>query len=89
MQYSESGADGEQEDDEEGNSDMTMMNAAWRAMKEAGDLLATLLSVPTTVDVAIWTSNEVAHHGSLFGTWLLEVEHRGAFAHIVSHCSVE
>ena len=48
------------------------------------DLLATLLS--TAKSTAIWPTNELDGHGQLFGIWLLEIEHRGAFAHIVS-CS--
>ena len=46
------------------------------------NLLATLL--PVAQRAAIWPIHELDGYGRLFGTWLLEIEHRGAFAHIVS-----
>lgn len=32
--------------------------------------------------------DQVDEHGQLFGVWLLEIEHRGAFAHIVRYISL-
>ena len=49
------------------------------------NLLATLL--PKAQRLAIWPIHELDGHGRLFGTWLLEIEHRGAFAHIVGRGS--
>ena len=34
--------------------------------------------------VSVWSVDEMASHASLFATWLLEIGHRGVFAHVVS-----
>lgn len=32
----------------------------------------------------MWSEQELSLYGRLFGTWLIQVDHRGAVAHIVS-----
>lgn len=32
---------------------------------------------------SVWSVGEMSSHASLFATWLLEIGHRGVFAHVV------
>ncbi|SGZ26074.1 BQ5605_C024g09829 [Microbotryum silenes-dioicae] len=60
-----------------------ILSATWRAMKEAGELLETILRLPSELGAdpfrSIWSFEEIQHIGSLFATWLARIRHRGAF----------
>ncbi|GJN90356.1 hypothetical protein Rhopal_003367-T1 [Rhodotorula paludigena] len=63
-----------------------ILSACWRAMKEAGELLETLVRLPSELDTAsfrqIWSYDELAAVGELFGTWLRLARHRGTVANL-------
>ncbi|GAA5977823.1 hypothetical protein JCM11641_006083 [Rhodosporidiobolus odoratus] len=60
-----------------------ILSACWRAMKEAGELLETILRLPSelgsTAFRQVWQYDEIRSIGSLFGDWLARIRHRGAF----------
>ncbi|GAA6027127.1 hypothetical protein JCM8097_002413 [Rhodosporidiobolus ruineniae] len=60
-----------------------ILSACWRAMKEAGELLETILRLPSELGTAsfqqVWSYNEIREIGDLFGVWLARIRHRGAF----------
>ncbi|GAA5998529.1 tRNA methylation protein TRM732 [Rhodotorula paludigena] len=63
-----------------------ILSACWRAMKEAGELLETLVRLPSELDTAsfrqIWSYDELVAVGELFGTWLRLARHRGTVANL-------
>ncbi|SCV70448.1 BQ2448_1842 [Microbotryum intermedium] len=60
-----------------------ILSATWRAMKEAGELLETILRLTSELGAdafrLIWSFEEIQHIGSLIATWLARIRHRGAF----------
>ncbi|KAK4700043.1 thyroid adenoma-associated protein, partial [Phenoliferia sp. Uapishka_3] len=60
-----------------------LLSATWRAMKEAGELVETLLRIPSEPSVdqlrVIWSLDDIKHIGDLYATWLALIRHRGAF----------
>ncbi|KPV74232.1 uncharacterized protein RHOBADRAFT_54083 [Rhodotorula graminis WP1] len=87
-----SAADVEGADDEEvapgsgGVQHKIILSACWRAMKEAGELLETILRIPSELDTAsfrqVWSYDEIRAIGELFGTWLRLARHRGTVANL-------
>ncbi|GAA5880079.1 hypothetical protein JCM3774_003302 [Rhodotorula dairenensis] len=63
-----------------------ILNACWRAMKEAGELLETILRIPSEFDTEafrfVWRYDEVCAIGDLFGAWLRLARHRGTVANL-------
>ncbi|GAA5990105.1 hypothetical protein JCM10908_005823 [Rhodotorula pacifica] len=63
-----------------------ILNACWRAMKEGGELLETILRIPSEFDTAafrfVWQYEEICEIGDLFGTWLRLARHRGTVANL-------
>ncbi|GAA6058973.1 hypothetical protein JCM10212_001683 [Sporobolomyces blumeae] len=59
-----------------------ILNACWRAVKEASELLETLLRLPSELGAvafrSIWTFDEICSIGDLFADWLRRIRHRGA-----------
>ncbi|GAA5888047.1 hypothetical protein JCM5296_005415 [Sporobolomyces johnsonii] len=59
-----------------------ILNACWRAMKEAGELLETVLRLPSELGTSsfrfVWHYEEVCEIGELFAVWLRRIRHRGA-----------
>ncbi|KAK4051970.1 hypothetical protein OIO90_004500 [Microbotryomycetes sp. JL221] len=66
-----------------------ILSATWRAMKEAGELLETILRLPSElgpeVFKQIWSLNSIKHIGGLFAEWLARIRHRGGYM-AVSPC---
>lgn len=60
-----------------------ILSACWRAMKEAGELLETILRLPSELGSEafqeVWHYDEIREIGELFGVWLARIRHRGAF----------
>ncbi|KAL8286525.1 hypothetical protein RQP46_004542 [Phenoliferia psychrophenolica] len=60
-----------------------LLSATWRAMKEASELVETLLRIPSEHGVeqlrTIWNLDDIKHIGDLYATWLALIRHRGAF----------
>ncbi|GAA5941468.1 hypothetical protein JCM10213_006094 [Rhodosporidiobolus nylandii] len=60
-----------------------ILSACWRAMKEAGELLETILRLPSELGTSafrqIWSYEEIRAIGDLYGVWLARIRHRGAF----------
>ncbi|GAA5824054.1 hypothetical protein JCM11251_001502 [Rhodosporidiobolus azoricus] len=60
-----------------------ILSACWRAMKEAGELLETILRLPSELGTVafrqVWSYNEIRAIGDLYGDWLARIRHRGAF----------
>ena len=77
------GVDGTETETLSGPMHKIILSASWRAMKEAGELLETILRLPSELGgegfQRIWSLDEVKHVGALFATWLARVRHRGAF----------
>ncbi|GAA6057628.1 hypothetical protein JCM3770_005003 [Rhodotorula araucariae] len=63
-----------------------ILSACWRAMKEAGELLETILRLPSELDTEsfrqVWSLDEIRAIGELFGTWLRLARHRGTVANL-------
>ncbi|KAK8849592.1 hypothetical protein IAR55_004927 [Kwoniella newhampshirensis] len=78
------GGDGVEDDDE--NMDHTgLLSGCWRATKDAGELLDTIITLPISQHVGnqtVWTKEEVNQAGRSFLTWLHEIRHRGTFSKI-------
>ncbi|KAI5474356.1 DNA polymerase gamma subunit 1 [Pseudohyphozyma bogoriensis] len=79
-------AEGVEEEEAEGSGGpmhKIILSATWRAMKEASELLETILRLPSELGAeafqAIWSQAEVEHVGDLFASWLARIRHRGAF----------
>ncbi|KAM0786330.1 hypothetical protein ACM66B_001803 [Microbotryomycetes sp. NB124-2] len=66
-----------------------ILSATWRAIKEAGELLETILRLPTELGPdafkQVWTLEDVKHIGALFAEWLARIRHRGGYM-AVSPC---
>ncbi|GAA5902144.1 hypothetical protein JCM8208_002487 [Rhodotorula glutinis] len=87
-----SAADADGAEDEEvaqgsgGAQHKIILSACWRAMKEAGELLETILRIPSELDTAsfrqVWSYDEIRAIGELFGTWLRLARHRGTVANL-------
>ncbi|GAA5841760.1 hypothetical protein JCM9279_003095 [Rhodotorula babjevae] len=85
-------ADADEEEDVEiaagsgGAQHKIILSACWRAMKEAGELLETILRIPSELDTAsfrqVWDYDEIRAIGELFGTWLRLARHRGTVANL-------
>ncbi|GAA5899201.1 hypothetical protein JCM6882_009282 [Rhodosporidiobolus microsporus] len=78
------GEDGEDAADGTGGPQhKIILSACWRAMKEAGELLETILRLPSelgsTAFRQVWQYDEIRAIGDLFGDWLARIRHRGAF----------
>ncbi|KAK4050266.1 hypothetical protein OIV83_003587 [Microbotryomycetes sp. JL201] len=60
-----------------------ILSATWRAIKEAGELLETILRLPTELGTdafkQVWTTDDVKHIGALFAEWLARIRHRGGY----------
>ncbi|BGP09501.1 hypothetical protein JCM10049v2_005374 [Rhodotorula toruloides] len=69
-----------------GTQHKIILSACWRAMKEAGELLETILRIPSELDTdtfrQIWHLDEIRAIGDLFGTWLRLARHRGTVANL-------
>ncbi|GEM08658.1 proteophosphoglycan ppg4 [Rhodotorula toruloides] len=69
-----------------GTQHKIILSACWRAMKEAGELLETILRIPSELDAdafrQIWHFDEIEAIGDLFGTWLRLARHRGTVANL-------
>ncbi|BGP33485.1 hypothetical protein JCM10296v2_005289 [Rhodotorula toruloides] len=69
-----------------GTQHKIILSACWRAMKEAGELLETILRIPSELDAdtfrLIWNLDEIRAIGDLFGTWLRLARHRGTVANL-------
>lgn len=94
----------------EDSTDQIILNASWRAIKEAryasakglggefllisgharSNLLSVVLGLPTQLRSSLWSKEELSKHASLFPTWLIDITHRGVFAHVVCqrNCTV-
>ncbi|GAA6013372.1 hypothetical protein JCM8202_003123 [Rhodotorula sphaerocarpa] len=63
-----------------------ILNACWRAMKEAGELLETILRIPsefgTEAFEQVWHLDEICAIGDLFGSWMRLARHRGTVANL-------
>ncbi|WWC65932.1 uncharacterized protein I303_108554 [Kwoniella dejecticola CBS 10117] len=79
---------GDEEDDGEGEEmDHTgLLSGCWRATRNAGELLATIVSLPITQSASqtIWSKENVDRAGQLFLIWMHEIRHRGTFSKIAS-----
>lgn len=87
----------------EDSTDQIILNASWRAIKEAryasakgfgrgfplistharSNLLSVVLGLPTQLRSSLWSTEELSKHSSFFATWLIDITHRGVFAHVV------
>ncbi|WVW86816.1 hypothetical protein I302_108871 [Kwoniella bestiolae CBS 10118] len=79
--------DDEEEDGDggEGMDHTVLLSGCWRATKSAGELLATIISLPITqsgTSQTIWTRAEIDTAGECFLTWMHEIKHRGTFSKI-------
>ncbi|OCF46051.1 hypothetical protein I317_00139 [Kwoniella heveanensis CBS 569] len=80
------GEDGEG-DDEESMDHTGLLSGCWRATRNAGELLATIISLPITqagASQVVWTTAQVDQAGQFFLTWMHEIRHRGTFSKIAS-----
>ncbi|WVF68582.1 hypothetical protein IAT40_003351 [Kwoniella sp. CBS 6097] len=80
------GEDGEG-DDEESMDHTGLLSGCWRATRNAGELLATIISLPITqagASQVVWTTEQVDQAGQFFLTWMHEIRHRGTFSKIAS-----
>ncbi|KAL7425015.1 hypothetical protein Q5752_000702 [Cryptotrichosporon argae] len=62
-----------------------LLSGCWRAMKEAADLLATIVALPflqAKDSQTVWAAEDVDRSGRTFLLWLSEIRHRGTFAKI-------
>ncbi|KAK4688723.1 thyroid adenoma-associated protein, partial [Tremellales sp. Uapishka_1] len=74
------GGDEGEEEDHTG-----LLSGCWRATKEAGDLLSTVITSPFLClgeKQIVWTKEDVAKAGDTFLIWLHEIRHRGTFSKI-------
>ncbi|GAA5873994.1 hypothetical protein JCM16303_002654 [Sporobolomyces ruberrimus] len=59
-----------------------ILSACWRSIKEASELLETLLRLPSELGTEefknIWRLEEICEMGDLFADWLRRIRHRGA-----------
>ncbi|GAA5895288.1 tRNA methylation protein TRM732 [Sporobolomyces salmoneus] len=59
-----------------------ILSACWRSIKEASELVETLLRLPSelgsTAFQAVWNYDEICEMGELFADWLRRIRHRGA-----------
>ncbi|WVQ66397.1 uncharacterized protein L199_004577 [Kwoniella botswanensis] len=78
----------DEEEDGEGGEEMDhtgLLSGCWRATRNAGELLATIIYLPITqsgVSQTIWTKDEINIAGECFLTWMHEIKHRGTFSKI-------
>ncbi|WWC92899.1 uncharacterized protein L201_007861 [Kwoniella dendrophila CBS 6074] len=82
------GAD-EEEDGEggEGMDHTGLLSGCWRATRNAGELLATIVSLPINQSGAsqtVWTKEGIDTAGQCFLTWMHEIRHRGTFSKIAT-----
>lgn len=58
-----------------------ILSSSWRAMKENGELLETILRIPAGLDLesfqSTWSVEEIVHMGELYAVWMAKVRHRG------------
>ncbi|WVQ79286.1 hypothetical protein IAT38_001382 [Cryptococcus sp. DSM 104549] len=74
---------GDEGDDEEGMDHTGLLSGCWRATMTAGELLATIITLPIVQRVPdMWTREEVDSAGQCFLVWLHEIRHRGTFSKI-------
>ncbi|KAI8461092.1 putative death-receptor fusion protein-domain-containing protein [Phakopsora pachyrhizi] len=68
-----------------------ILSVCWRSMKEASELLAQVVKIAVTAllngrsdtpGFQLLTYEELMEIGKLFGQWMLEIRHRGAFSAI-------
>ncbi|WVO13844.1 hypothetical protein L204_101467 [Cryptococcus depauperatus] len=72
-------------ENEEGMDHTGLLFGCWRATMTAGELLATLISLPifqAGASQIIWSINDVDSAGQTFLVWLHEIRHRGTFSKI-------
>ncbi|GAA5960789.1 hypothetical protein JCM3765_000817 [Sporobolomyces pararoseus] len=59
-----------------------ILSACWRSIKEASELLETLLRIPLELGTpafrTVWKLEEIHEMGDLFADWLRRIRHRGA-----------
>ncbi|GAA5933380.1 tRNA methylation protein TRM732 [Sporobolomyces koalae] len=59
-----------------------ILSACWRSVKEASELLETLLRLPSELGTdafrSVWQYDEICEMGDLFADWLRRIRHRGA-----------
>ncbi|GAA5994531.1 hypothetical protein JCM5350_006387 [Sporobolomyces pararoseus] len=59
-----------------------ILSACWRSIKEASELLETLLRLPSELGTSafrtVWKLEEIHEMGDLFADWLRRIRHRGA-----------
>ncbi|WVQ96114.1 hypothetical protein IAU59_003216 [Kwoniella sp. CBS 9459] len=85
--YEVMGGDDGEGDDEESMDHTGLLSGCWRATRNAGELLATIISLPITqagASQGIWTTEQVDEAGQFFLTWMHEIRHRGTFSKIAS-----
>ncbi|WWD20217.1 hypothetical protein CI109_104693 [Kwoniella shandongensis] len=77
------GEDGE--DDDESMDHTGLLSGCWRATKDAGELLETIVTLPIShggEQQTVWSRDAVDEAGKSFLTWLHEIRHRGTFSKI-------
>ncbi|WWC73595.1 uncharacterized protein I206_107567 [Kwoniella pini CBS 10737] len=83
---------GDDDDDGEGDGmDHTgLLSGCWRATRNAGELLATIISSPITrsFNQVIWSKDDINRAGQSFLTWMHEIRHRGTFSKIANAFAV-
>ncbi|ORX37814.1 putative death-receptor fusion protein-domain-containing protein [Kockovaella imperatae] len=75
------------EEDNDPSDFSSLLSGCWRAITEAGDLLATVCSLPLTQGgekQIIWSRDDIESAGKRLLSWLHEVRHRGTFSKIAS-----
>lgn len=82
------------EDQDEGDADQgskpkILLSFCWRAMKEAGSLLVSLVrdSAEQGALEELWNVQDIQNVNEMFTTFLLRIRHRGAFSHIADNYS--
>ncbi|WRT69593.1 uncharacterized protein IL334_006582 [Kwoniella shivajii] len=79
---------GEEGEDEEGGEEMDhtgLLSGCWRATRNAGELLASIVSLPlvqSTTSQCLWSEEDISLAGQCFLTWMHEIRHRGTFSKI-------